>query len=53
MLRSSNCVGEEKSGAAAEAVLIKGVDKNKAAKAMANIFLELFNIVIPSFFGKF
>ena len=43
-------MGAAKSGAAAEAVLMSGVDKNKAAKAIAMIFLEFFNIIIPSFF---
>ena len=42
-----------KSGAAAEAVLAKGVERNIAANAMANTFLEFFNIIIPSFFDNF
>ena len=50
LLSNSNCMGAAKSGAAAEAVLMSGVDKNKAAKAIAMIFLEFFNIIIPSFF---
>ena len=44
MLRNSSFCGEPKSGAAAEAVLIKGVERNKTAKAMVNTFFELFNI---------
>ena len=42
-------MGEDKSGAAAETVLAKGVEKNNAAIAIAKNFLEFFNMDIPSF----
>ena len=34
-------------------MLAKGVERNIAANAMANTFLEFFNIIIPSFFDNF